>query len=684
MSRHRWFASLVLLASIPLAGPIVAQGRGFEPSDLYRMRSVGEVQMSPDGSQIVYTVIHRDRSGRPYSQAWLWDVASGTASRLGESSFSGPRWSPDGQWIAFFGSEAEQPGLTVMRMDGRQAMFLAPAQWTNHPLPSTGERLAWSPDSNAIAFVSATPGPESGEADADPAVISRYLYKPTATEGLTRFNDNRRVHIFIADMRTKRVLQLTGGDYYEHSIDWSPNGEEILFVSNRESNPDQFFNYDIFAASVADGTVRQLTRTKSAEYRPRWSPDGRTIAFQGTRRSLTSSETTMEDTHVWLMDADGTNRREIGAAIDNRQGPPGWSADGQSLFFTVRDRGNVRLYRLPISGESGNDLEVINNQPGNVVSWSVSGDGTLAYSASTPGDLSQLYLRRGSNAERLTNLNEELLAERRVAEVESFTFPSFDGVEVEAFLTHPLGRMPGSKHPLIAKIHGGPHSQDGPSFDFTAQTYAARGWATLEVNYRGSTGYGQEFADAVFADQNGGEAKDVINAVLEAMRRYEWTDPERLGIEGTSYGGQLTNWIITQTDRFKAAIPIAGISNLVSFNYMAYYHDYLRVEFGTYPHQDGLMDRLWELSPLRYVAQVKTPTMLVHGENDNDVPIAEAEQFFIALKDVGVETIMVRYPREGHGVRETRHRVDLIDRSIAWYEKHFPSTESAAAGIPTN
>ena len=168
------------------------------------------------------------------------------------------------------------------------------------------------------------------------------------------------------------------------------------------------------------------------------------------------------------------------------------------------------------------------------------------------------------------------------------------------------------------------------------------------------------------------------------MRRYEWTDPERLGIEGTSYGGQLTNWIITQTDRFKAAIPIAGISNLVSFNYMAYYHDYLRVEFGTYPHQDGLMDRLWELSPLRYVAQVKTPTMLVHGENDNDVPIAEAEQFFIALKDVGVETIMVRYPREGHGVRETRHRVDLIDRSMAWYEKHFAPTTATAAWIPTN
>ncbi|MGH9463235.1 MAG: S9 family peptidase [Vicinamibacteria bacterium] len=684
MSRPGSIARLAVFVSVSLAGPASAQSRGFEPSDLYRMQSVGDVQISPDGTHVLYNVIYRDRAERPYSRAWLWDVKSGTTSQLGERSFSSPRWSPDGQWIAFFGSEAEKPGLTVMRVEGRQAFFLAPAAWTNHPLPSIGESLAWSPDGHAIAFVSAAAGPEGDAADADPAVISRYLYKPTASEGITRFNDNRRVHIFIADLRTKRVLQLTDGDYYEHSIDWSPNGEELLFVSNREPDPDRFFNYDIFAVSVADGTIRRLTRSKSAEYEPRWSPDGKAIAFQGTERDLTSSETTMEDTHIWLMDRDGGNRREIGAAIDNQQEPLGWSADGKSVVFAVRERGNTRLYRLPVS-ESGTeaDPELIHNQAGGVVSWSVSREGTLAYAASTPGDLSQLYLRRGSNAERLTGLNDPLLAERRVAEVEPFIFEGSDRIEVEAFLTHPLDRAPGSKHPLIVKIHGGPHSQDGPSFDFTAQTYASRGWATLKVNYRGSIGYGQAFADAVFGDQNGSEAKDVLEGVSAALRRYPWIDPERLGIEGTSYGGQLTNWIVTQTDRFKAAIPIAGISNLVSFNYMAYYHDYLRVEFGSYPHEDGLMDRLWEISPLRHVARVTTPTMLVHGENDNDVPIAEAEQFYIALKDVGVETIMVRYPREGHGIQETGHAVDLIERSTAWYEKHFSSPESAPAEAST-
>ncbi|MCA1585082.1 MAG: prolyl oligopeptidase family serine peptidase [Acidobacteria bacterium] len=227
---------------------------------------------------------------------------------------------------------------------------------------------------------------------------------------------------------------------------------------------------------------------------------------------------------------------------------------------------------------------------------------------------------------------------------------------------------------MIVVIHGGPHGQQGPAFNSKAQVYAGLGWATLMVNYRGSTGYGQKLADAIFKDQNGAEAKDVVAAVDRALERYPWLDATRLGIEGGSYGGQLTNWIITQTDRFKAAIPSAGIANLVSFNYTAYYHDYLAVEYGAFPHQNGIVDLLWERSPIRLAKNVKTPTLLLHGENDNDVPVAEAEQFYIALHDVGVDTVLVRYPREGHGLRETPHVVDALERSIAWYQKYFGKT----------
>lgn len=678
-------ALLVLAFAIPaFAQP--AANQGLQAADIYRLRSVGDVQISPDGRTVVYAVTNNDRPDRPYSQVWQVDAATGTSRRLGgdQDTASEPHFSPDGKRLAYFGQIAAGAGLIVANADGSSPEFVAPVEGTNHPLPSSGDRLSWSPDGRQLAFVAARPGPEA-DANGDPMVITRYLYKPTASEGGTRANDNRRLHIFVVDVASKAVRQLTDGDYYEHSIDWSPKGDEILFVSNRGPDPDRFFNYDIFAVQVASGTVRRITDTKSAEYYPKWSPDGRLIAFSGTKRPLTSSETTMEDTHVWVAAADGSGRREVGT-IDNRQGAPQWSRNGQHLYFTMQERGMVRLMRVPRAGGTPEPLVA---ERGSVGSWTLAADGTLAFAFTSPSSPAELWLRAPSGGTRaLTTLNREALGARAIAEVESLTFRSFDGMEIEAFLTKPIGVVTTTqKYPLIAMIHGGPHGQQGPGFNQKAQVYAANGFASLMVNYRGSTGYGQKLADAIFQDQNGGEARDVLAGVDAALAKYPWLDSSRLGVEGGSYGGQLTNWLITQTDRFKAAIPAAGISNLVSFNYMAYYHDYLAVEFGGFPHEafepkdatiwpratqpKTIMDALWERSPLRYSARVKTPTLFLHGENDNDVPIAEAEQFFIALKDVGVESVLVRYPREGHGIREAKHVEDTITRSLAWYRRHF-------------
>ncbi len=683
----RGLVALCVLGGLGVtAAPSLAQRPGLASADLFRLASVGDVQVSPDGTRVAYTVIRNDRPGRPYAQVFVMDLATGRSSRLGGDgdAVSGARWAPEGRAIAYFGREGGKAWLLVSRFDGSPPERLAPVEDTNHPLPSAGERLTWSPDGRQIAFISATPGPETDDANGDPMVIARYLYKPTASEGLTRFNDNRRLHIFLVDLATRAVRQLTDGVYYEHSLDWSPRGDEIAFVSNREPDPDRVFNYDLFVVRVADGAVRRLTATKNAEYRPAWSPDGQTLAYQGTTRDLTSSETTMEDTHIWLIGADGTGRRELGR-LDNRQGAPEWTPEGRAVLATVQERGSVRLYRFPVDGGEPAVVAPGASEPGRVGAWSVGGD-VLAYALETVGAPAELFVQRGGAAPvRATRLNADLLGARTLGEVEAIRFRSSDGLEVEAFLTKPVGLDPSRKYPLIAMIKGGPHGQQGPTFNAKAQVYAAHGFAVLMVNYRGSTGYGQRFADAIFSDQNGGEANDVLAGVDAALARYPWLDAGRLGVEGGSYGGQLTNWLITQTDRFKAAIPAAGISNLVSFNYMAYYHDYLAVEFGRFPHQAWppgarppgageamhLMDFLWMRSPLRYVSRVKTPTLFIHGENDNDVPIAEAEQFYIALKDVGVETVMVRYPREGHGIRETRHVVDVIDRSLAWYDRHF-------------
>jgi len=661
---------LLVLAALAAAP---ARAQSLQSSDLSRLRSVGSVELSPDGRHVAYSVTMRDRPGRPYSQIWILDLTSEKSIRLGaeKERTGGPIWSPDGKWLAYFGGEGEEEGLNVARPDGSGAVFLTKVSGSNSPLPGQGANVAWSPDGKRIAFVSATPGPETAEASGDPVVITRYLYKPTAGEGHTRFNDNRRLHLFAVDLATRQVRQLTQGTYDEHSIDWSPDGKEILFVSNREPNSDEFFNYDVFALDVSSGAIRRITATECNEYAPVWSPDGKHIAYSATKRGLTDRETTMEDTHVWLMSADGRNRREIGAVIDARQGHPQWSPEGDAVYFSVQQRGSTHLVRLPISGAAP---ESVVKDIGSLGGWSVGKGGLLAYGFSTPRDPTELYVKKGEAAPRkLTDLNAEILAGKQLGEVESFTFISNDNkFEVEAFLTKPVGMTATSHHPLIVNIHGGPHGQNGPAFNFRNQVFAARGWAVLNVNFRGSTGYGQKFADAVFGDQDGNEGQDVLYGVSAAVRRYLWIDRERMGIEGVSYGGQLTDWLITQTNEFKAAIPTAGISNLISYNYMTYYNQYEEMEFGQFLHQGNLMDVAWERSALKHVAAVHTPTMLMHGENDNDVPIAEAEQYFIALKDVGVQTVFVRYPREGHGLAETGHQIDSIDRSIAWYEKHFP------------
>jgi dipeptidyl aminopeptidase/acylaminoacyl peptidase len=664
----------MLLAIFALsASTAVAQAR-LQSSDLLKLRSVSAVQLSPDGTRVAYTIENNDGNGRPYGQLWVMTLADAKTVRFGgdKESSGNPEWSPDGQLIAYRGRVGDRSGLVIARPDGTGARFLAEVSGTNNPLPTTGATLAWSPDGRRIAFISSVPGPETADATGDPIVITRYLYKPDAAEGMTRFNDNRRLHIFVADVASGRIEQLTDGTHYEHSIDWSPNGEEIAFVSNREPDEDQFFNYDLFTLKVADKSIRRLTSTENAEYRPRWSPDGKTIAYQATKRGLTDLETTMEDTHVWAINADGTNRREIGRGIDNRQGAPEWTSDGRALMFTVQERGNTGLYRLPLSCGAGTPTcpaERVVGERGSVGGFSTVKN-VIAYTLATPSDQAELYVA----GRKLTDLNAAVLGGKRLAEVESFTFISNDNkFEVEAFITKPAGATDAGKFPLIVNIHGGPHGQQGPAFNFKNQVYAARGWATLMVNFRGSTGYGQAFTDAVFADQNGNEGQDVLYGLSAAMRRYLWIDRDRLGVEGTSYGGQLSAWLITQVNVFKAAIPTAAIINLISYNYMTYYNQYEQMEWGVFPHQGNLMDTLLQRSAIRHVANAHTPTLLMHGENDNDVPIAEAEQFYIALRDVGTAAVMVRYPREGHGIRESKHVVDSIDRSIRWYEKHFPA-----------
>lgn len=689
-------AALALVLAAPGVAPNVAYARadqaapnaegaaraaqsGVQIADLFVLRSAGDPEVSPDGSRVLFVVQMPVQKGAPQGHIWIADTVSHTAKPWGGGEGvrgNSPRWSPDGSRIAFEGSSNGKSGVIVANGDGSNPMLVAETQGTNELLPGSNDQFAWSPDGKRIAFVSAVDGPEPAM-DGDPMVITRYAYRPM--NGYPdRFVDNRRQHLFVVDLATRNVRQLTDGVRSEHSIDWSPDGTQLAFLSNYEPDPDMFFNYDISVVDVNTGAIKRVTETKSAEYAPRWSPDGKTIAYSGLKRAKTSSETNMEDTHVWTIDVASGQRHELGAGIDNRQGRPVWSPDGRWLYFTVQARGSVGLYRLPANSGSAERVGPAESVRGSVGGFSLQKNGGVVVAMATPGDVSEIYTfsaKRNAQPIALTQLNQAVLDGKPLGEVDAFTFDSFDGREVEAFLTKPVGLDPAAqgKYPLIVMIHGGPHGQQGPAFTHKAQVYAARGWAVLMVNYRGSTGYGQEFSDAITRDQNGGEAKDVLAALDAALASNSWVDTDRLGIEGGSYGGQLTNWIVTQTSRFKAAIPWAGISNLVSFNYTSSYHDYLEQEYGGKPHTDGINDVLWEHSALRLVGQVKTPVMMGHGDRDYDVDASEDDQFFIALRDAGVEAMMLRYPREGHGMRETQHITDFLERSINWYETHFSS-----------
>jgi Tol biopolymer transport system component len=366
----------IIGALFALATLASSRAEGLRSQDLSRFRFISEVRFSPDGKQLAYTVTLYDHPGSPYSQLWLMDAGGGSPKRVGgeKDELSHLRWSPDGKHIAVTGSVNGQHGLAMLEANGSALTFLAKTEGTNSPLPGQGESLTWSPDSKTIAFVSAVPGPETQAATGDPIVITRYLYKPTATEGLTHFNDNRRLHIFSIDVATKGVKQLTTGDFDEHSIDWSPDGREIVFGSNREPNADEFFNYDLFALNVATGGMRRITATENCEYAPQWSPDGKSIVYLGTKRGLTDRETTMEDTHVWAVDADGSHRREIGAVLDQRQHSFRLDPAGKTIYFSFDERGSSRLARVPITG---GQPEILVNEPGTVGDYSISVMGRL-------------------------------------------------------------------------------------------------------------------------------------------------------------------------------------------------------------------------------------------------------------------------------------------------------------------
>ncbi|HEV7376663.1 MAG TPA: S9 family peptidase [Pyrinomonadaceae bacterium] len=719
--------ALFILLAAPVL-PAQAQ-RAMTAADILRVASVSDAQISPDGEWVVYTVSTTEAS-ETRNTLWLVRARRNTAiTRPDEDdapferaapvqllapgwSASNPRWSPDSKRIAFRATQQERSGIWIISLGDRQPRLVAPIRETNFFITYAGESFAWSPDSRRIAFISATEETRVGErpevartpsravAADDPRVVDRIQYKSR-----TSFSDRARTHVWVVEVDSslagdeRATRQLTAGAFYDHALTWSPRSDEVAFLSNHEPDPDANNNSDIFAVDMS-GRVRQITDTAGCEYEPTWSPDGKLIAYTATKRDVTTIDSVAEDTHVWVIDAGGGAGRELTAAQDRRARSPRWSPASNGIYFLAGDRGQNNIYftrlsngpawKVISSSTTGfRDLPPTQPRPAQVSSFSLNARYvtvekgldytysavTLAFTLSDAVHPAEVWTAQsldslnatGRRMHRLTAHNDSFMRTLTLSDPEPIKFTSFDGTPVEGWLMKPVGWREDRRYPLILSVHGGPHGMSGYSFNPTFQVYAARGYGVLYLNPRGSSGYGQKFSDGTLREWGGGDYRDLMMGVDEALRTRSWIDPDRLGVTGGSYGGFMTNWIITQTTRFKAAVSQASVSNLISFYATSLYQDLIQAEFGGFPWDD--YDLLWRWSPLRYVKQAQTPTLLIHGEADNDVHITQAEEMYTALKRRGIETVLIRYPREGHGLREPLHRVDALERTLAWFDK---------------
>jgi dipeptidyl aminopeptidase/acylaminoacyl peptidase len=730
MNSKRILLTALLLISLGCA--VLSQSRRLTAADTLRVATVSDAQISPSGDWVVYAVSTTEGD---QTVSTLWLIRAGErfpsgppTSRQPEQrrnweptrtpgrpilpvgwSASNPRWSPDNKSIAFIATHEGQHGIWISGPDRRIPRFVASVRDTDFFVTYAGESLTWSPDSKSIAYISAS---EEAEADAnpgpgandDPRVIDRIQYKSR-----TSFSDRLRTHVWLTDVELPQPRQLTSGSFYDHALSFSPRGDEIAFVSNHELDPDANNNSDIFAVDLR-GQVRQITQTAGCEYEPVWSPDGKWIAYSATKREVTTIDSVAEDTHIWVMAASGDDRRELTTAQDRRARNPRWRSDSRSVYFSAGDHGQTLVYEYDIErgrvrpvfgatdssrtgasdtavkGSLDSTSPVAIDQRIQVTSFSVSNqlDGiefasgpnriggqftTMAVVISDPSHPGELWIGRGDVLARYSSHNEAFRRSFGFSEPDEFRFKSFDGSEIQGWVMKPAGWREDRKYPMILSIHGGPHGMFGYAFNSAFQVYAARGYAVLYLNPRGSSGYGQKFSDGTINEWGGGDYKDLMLGVDEALRRYPWIDSSRMGVTGGSYGGFMTNWVITQTQRFKAAVSVASLSNLISFYSTSLYQDLIHAEFGGFPWDN--FDLLWQWSPLRYVRQVQTPTLFIHGEQDNDVHITQAEEMYMVLRRRNIETVLVRYPREGHGLREPRHRVDALERTLSWFDRYL-------------
>jgi dipeptidyl aminopeptidase/acylaminoacyl peptidase len=667
-------AIVAALAALLLATGALAQTRGVTAEDYFAFEQLSDPHFSPDGSTLAFVVTTIDqKQNRRHST--IWSVpADGSRDAIAlttaPQSSTSPRWSPDGKAIAFLSARpaAGESGETRTQIWLLPLAGGEPRRLTT--LANGVTSFQWSPDGTRIVAVSRTGASDEMKSPSDVRHYKHANYK---------FNDSgwfddKRTHLWVVDAARGRAKQITDGDDWNDSDpQWSPDSTKIAFVSDRTGNAfDEGHNTDVWVIGADGGSLVKISDHETGDNSPRWSPDGRTIAF-------VSSVPEKAHAKIWLAPSTGGAASKL--AADNLDRLPSalrWAEDGKALYFEAGDHGTSQIFRVDLAARRA--APVTSGDKTYRAYDVASRTSKLAYAVNDPTHLDDLYVAdlNGANPRQLTHLNAALWKQLTLVPVERVPYKGADGWDVDGFFMKPVGWEAGRKYPMVLTIHGGPAGQYGYDWYHEFQVYAAHGWAVFFTNPRGSTGYGEKFERGIELNWGGNDYVDVMAGVDAILAKYPWIDRDRLGVTGGSYGGFMTNWIIGHTTRFKAAVTLRSISNFVSDD---------GTRDGAYGHADDFGGDIfekpefyWARSPLRFANKVKTPTLVLHSDNDFRVPIEQGEQWFRALRHFGVESEIVFFPRENHNLTRTgepKHLVESINWQVYWFDKYLNGNVNA-------
>jgi acylaminoacyl-peptidase len=668
-------AVLVLFVQIELQAQ---QKTNLELTDLFDLEYISDPQISPDGMKVIYARNFKDiMTDRDYGNLWMVNI-DGSQNRpltQGNQRDFSPVWSPDGSKIAYRSNgQDERVKLFVLYLDTRESVALTNS--ANAP-----GSVTWSPDGQSLAFTQFVPKakksmltipgkPQGAEWNEPPIFIDELNYRSDGAGYLP----SGKSQIFTIGLSGGKARQRTFEDKNYGSPIWSADGKALFFSANlNEDLIAEPANSEIHQLDLSDGSIKTLTDRFGPDSNPVLSPDGKMIAYTGNDDSFQGYQVT----NLYIMNTDGSGVKNLTADLDRDAGDPQWESNGKGIYFQYSEKGGVKVGHVTLLGKIRTVVEGLGGldlgRPYNAGSYSVSTNNRFAYTlgGAHPADLAVWV---DGNVKQITAVNDDVFSYREIGKVEEIGWKSsFDQLDIQGWIVTPPGFDPSKKYPFILEIHGGPFAMYGNSFSYEVQAYAAAGYVVLYTNPRGSTGYGQEFGNSIHHDYPNHDYDDLMSGV-DAVIEKGYIDTKNLFVTGGSGGGVLTAWIIGKTNRFKAAVVAKPVINWTSFvlhaDSPAYFAKYW---FGALPWED--IENYWRRSPLSLVGNVKTPTMLLTGEKDFRTPISESEQYYAALKLVGVEAAMVRIPNASHGLVNRPSMLMSKSASILSWFNHYRDQE---------